>query len=94
MLYESNVSQTLRDFNERGLKIKTLLHARARRDDVDVSYKCGSWGVVVYLPVSDVQLKYKLGKSYGWALNQIKDVVSYARQDVGFRHVQYTLEGG
>jgi isopropylmalate/homocitrate/citramalate synthase len=90
-LFADNVRQTLEDINSSGRKIKTLLHARAKREDIDVSYKCGSWGVAIYLPLSDEQLKYKLNKSYEWALNQIKDVVGYAKS-IGFECVQYTLE--
>ncbi|MEM5878924.1 MAG: Lrp/AsnC ligand binding domain-containing protein [Candidatus Aenigmatarchaeota archaeon] len=91
-LFASGVASTIKTLGESGRKVKTLLHARCRREDIDVSYKCGSWGVIVYLPLSDEQLKFKLGKSYEWALAQIKDVISYAKENVGFECVEYTLE--
>jgi len=90
--YKNNLEQTLRELGKKRPELKTLLHARMKEEDIVASYECGSFGVVVYLPVSEKQLTYKLKKSFEWALGRIEGVISYAKKEVGFKHVQYTLE--
>ena len=66
-LYRAGVEHTLRYFRDNSLEAKTLLHARALREDVDISYQCGSWGLVIYSPTSNEQLRYRFkDRSYEW----------------------------
>lgn len=91
--YRQGVEYTLRYLDELGLKANTLVHSRAIKEDIDISFKSGSWGVVIYLPGSDTHLKYKFkDKSFDWVLKTINHTVTYAKEELGFNFVAYTLE--
>jgi homocitrate synthase NifV len=52
---------------------------RAVPADIDASVACGVQAVAVALPVSDQQIESKLRKSRAWVLQQLRDVVAYAK---------------
>lgn len=65
-----------------GLRARVSTWNRAVPSDIDASAACGVSLVHVTIPVSDIQLRGKLGKSRSWANHRIRHVVAYA-QDRG-----------
>ena len=53
---------------------------RAIHSDIDASLSCEAEAVAISVAASDIQLKNKLQKTRAWALNQIKEVIRYAKQ--------------
>ncbi|MEA4923689.1 MAG: homocitrate synthase [Syntrophomonadaceae bacterium] len=52
---------------------------RAHLKDIKASLGCGARHLHLSLPVSDIQIRYKLRKTRGWVLNQLKETVHFAR---------------
>jgi len=92
--YREGVEAVVRHFSESGLSDAKLLgHCRAVKEDVDVAWRCGTWGVTIYMAASPDHLLYKLNDlSYEAALRRIAEVITYAKNSVGFEFVEYTLE--
>lgn len=92
--YKEGVEAVVRHFSDLGLDDALLQsHCRVLRSDVDVAWSCGTNGITVFLAASDKHLLYKLnGLSYEDALKRIRDVIKYAKDEVGFEFVEYTLE--
>jgi isopropylmalate/homocitrate/citramalate synthase len=92
--YKEGVEAVARHFKELGLSDAILQsHCRVLRNDVDVAWSCGTNGITVFLAASEKHLLYKLnGLSYEDALKRIRDVIRYAKDEVGFEFVEYTLE--
>ncbi|MEM2904137.1 MAG: hypothetical protein QW587_00165 [Candidatus Bathyarchaeia archaeon] len=92
--YREGVEAVVKHFRENGFSDAKLLgHCRTVKEDVDVARECGTWGVTVYMAASPDHLLYKLNDiSYEAALKRISDVIRYAKDDVGFEFVEYTLE--
>lgn len=92
--YTEGVKAVVDYFRERGYGDAMLVsHCRTLRRDVDTAWKCGTPGITVFMATSEKHLLYKFdGLSYGEALARIKDVVRYAKEEVGFSRVEYTLE--
>lgn len=92
--YKAGVEAVVNHFKELGYGDARLIgHCRCLRKDVDVAWECGTWGVTVFLSPTEKHLLYKLnGMSYEKALSIIRDVVSYAKDKVGFECVIYTME--
>ncbi len=65
-------------------------HVRALKSDVDVAVRCGVGWVALYMSISDIHLKYKLGISRDEALKRIRESVSYAKKQ-GL-NVRFSLE--
>lgn len=66
-----------------GLNANPIAWCRMRESDVDAAARTGVRMVNLSVPVSDIQLKAKLGARRDWALAAIARVVPYAR-DLGF----------
>lgn len=64
---------------ELDLKARVSTWNRANLKDIQASLDCGSHHLHISLPVSDIQIHYKLRKNRRWVLNQLKEAVSYAR---------------
>ncbi|MFQ5997764.1 MAG: LeuA family protein [Candidatus Bathyarchaeia archaeon] len=92
--YREGVEAVISHFRDKGYgNDRLLIHARTLREDVDIAKEVGGWGVVVVLAPSERHLLHKLnGLSYERALLRISDVVAYAKDELGFANVQYTLE--
>jgi len=52
---------------------------RANLRDIKASLDCGSRHLHISLPVSDIQIQYKLQKDRSWVLNKLKESVYFAR---------------
>lgn len=92
--YREGVEAVVKHFRESGLSdVRLLGHCRTVKEDVDVAWRCGTWGVTVYMAASQDHLLHKLNDmSYEAALKRIGEVVGYAKNTVGFEFVEYTLE--
>ncbi|RLE48915.1 MAG: homoaconitate hydratase [Candidatus Methanomethylicota archaeon] len=62
------------------LKAKVLALCRALRNDVDVALSCDVDGVIIFIPLSDLHLKYKLKISYEQAVDCAVNAVEYAKE--------------
>ncbi|MGE5506237.1 MAG: homocitrate synthase [Actinomycetota bacterium] len=69
-----------------GLKARAIAWCRMRDDDLDAATACGVGMVNLSIPVSDLQLKAKLGRDRTWALGHVDAMVRAAR-DAGFEVV-------
>jgi len=57
---------------------------RALIGDIQTSLDCGSRRIHISLPVSDIQIQYKLQKDRSWVLNKLQETVSFARDAGAF----------
>jgi homocitrate synthase NifV len=66
------------------LKLKSRVSTwnRAHIKDIKASLACGSHQLHITLPVSDIQIHYKLRKDRSWVLAKLQEAVSFA-QDAG-----------
>ncbi|PLX69495.1 MAG: homocitrate synthase [Denitrovibrio sp.] len=74
-----------------GLELDARIIAwnRALVGDVQASVAAGANAIEISLPMSDVQINTKLGKSREWILDQVKSVLDYAS-----KHDLYISVGG
>ncbi|WP_246599682.1 homocitrate synthase [Clostridium lacusfryxellense] len=63
-----------------GLKSKISAWNRMNINDINHSIDCGVDIVHIAVPVSDIQIKWKLGKDRSWVINQMKKSVYYAEE--------------
>jgi homocitrate synthase NifV len=61
------------------LKARRIAWCRMRDDDLEAALACGIGMVAMSIPVSDLQLERKLGRSRDWALHEIDRMVTKAR---------------
>ena len=93
--YREGVEAVIRDFRSKGYNVGRLLaHCRTLKEDVDVAHQCEAEGVVVFLALSDSHLRAKFdGRiTYEKGLQIMAETIEYAKRDLGFKMVQYTLE--
>ncbi|MDY6821051.1 MAG: homoaconitate hydratase [Deferribacterota bacterium] len=58
--------------------------------DIEKSILAGAKSVEISFPVSDIQIKYKLSKDKKWIIEQLKRVLSYAKE----KGIKYISVGG
>lgn len=61
-----------------GLQAGIFTWNRLSVNDIEASLSCGVNSVHLSVPVSDIQIKYKLRKNRRWVLETLKDVLCYA----------------
>lgn len=71
---EKNVFKKMVDL---GLNARLIAWNRALVSDVKASIDAGASSVEISLPLSDIQIKTKLGKDRAWVLEQIKSVIDF-----------------
>jgi homocitrate synthase NifV len=69
-----------------GLRSKISAWNRMSISDIDHSIDCGVDIIHIAVPVSDIQIKWKLGKDRTWVINEMKRSVYYAKEK-GFQVV-------
>lgn len=74
--------ESIRAIVDAGLAARPIAWGRMREGDVDAAARSGVGMINLSVPVSDIQLKAKLGVGREWALEAIRRVVPYAR-DMG-----------
>lgn len=62
-----------------GLKSKISAWNRMNINDINHSIDCGVDIIHIAVPVSDIQIQWKLGKDRIWVINQMKKSVYYAK---------------
>lgn len=78
------VCDDIRALVQRGYPVRLTGWCRALVSDVDAALQCGLASVHIAFPVSNLHLD-AMGKSRRWVVDQLPDVVSYARSR--FEHV-------
>lgn len=69
----------IKEIVDLGLKARIIAWCRALVPDIEAAVDCGVDAISISIPASDILLKYKIGESREWALNQIKTAIGYAR---------------
>ena len=93
--YREGVEAVVKHFKEKDYKLgKLLAHCRTLKEDVEIAHQCETGGIVVFIAPSDKHLQAKFGGkiSYEKALQMIAESIEFAKRDLGFEMVQYTLE--
>ena len=71
--------EALAEIYELNLGTRVSTWNRANLRDIKASLDCGSRHLHISLPVSDIQIQYKLQKDRSWVLNKLKESVYFAR---------------
>lgn len=74
---------TIKAIADLGLGSKLLLWARMTAEDLLASAKTGVFRINLSVPVSDIQLRYKLGQDRGFVCQQMQRIIPMAK-DKGF----------
>ncbi|HEY8804833.1 MAG TPA: homocitrate synthase [Clostridium sp.] len=69
-----------------GLSSKISAWNRMNINDIDHSIDCGVDIIHISVPISDIQIKWKLGRDREWVINEMRKSVYYAK-DKGFEVV-------
>ena len=62
-----------------GLRATLMVWSRMTEDDIDAAAACAADIVNLSIPVSDIQIHHKLGRTRAWVLGQIRRCVDVAR---------------
>lgn len=62
-----------------GLPSEIIAWNRADRRDIESSLECGVRNIHISLPVSDLMIEKKLGKSRPWVLRRLEETVAFAK---------------
>ncbi|HBF37691.1 MAG TPA: pyruvate carboxyltransferase, partial [Firmicutes bacterium] len=68
---------------KKNLPARLTCWCRATAADIDSAKQCGTQGVHISFPVSQIHLK-ALGKDYAWVFKNMSDILSYARPKFSF----------
>lgn len=79
----SEEQESIRAVAALGLKARLMVWSRLSRADIDACAGLGASLIDISAPVSDQQLRHKLGRDRQWLLAEIASLVPYAR-DKGF----------
>lgn len=74
----SDEQEIIASINSLGLKALVTTWNRITVSDVNASLACGVKDIHLSAPVSDLQIKYKLGKSRRWVLDCTRSTLEYA----------------
>lgn len=72
-------AQTIRTIAKEGLKAKIGAVARGLKTDVDECLRCEADEIVIFVPTSDLHMKYKLQKTPEETLHMISEPIQYAK---------------
>ena len=76
-------SRMFESIMELGLSARIIAWNRALIGDVQASIAAGANSIEISLPMSDVQIHTKLGKTREWILDQVKSVLDFcANHDI------------
>lgn len=68
----------MREILSLGLKAQVIAWNRANLQDILLAVNCGFQHIHVSVPVSDLHIHYKLGKSREWVLKRLAESLEYA----------------
>lgn len=66
---------------DKGFSCRLIGWNRAIKEDIDESIDCGLDAVAISLPLSDIHIKYKLNKTRGFVIEQLKRAINYAKKN-------------
>ncbi len=75
----SEEQDAMREILSLGLKAQVIAWNRANLQDILLAVNCGFSHIHVSVPVSDLHIRYKLGKSREWVLKRFTESLEYAR---------------
>lgn len=75
-----------------GLRARTGAHARSLKKDIDLALECGVGFLGIFYCVSDQRLSTVFNKNLGQAIEQITEVIRYAKSQKPGLIVRYTPE--
>jgi D-citramalate synthase len=75
-------AQTIRIIAREGLTAKIGAVARGLKQDIDECLRCETDEIVIFIPTSDLHIKYKLRKTREQTLDMIQETVQYASDHV------------
>jgi homocitrate synthase NifV len=70
--------EAIRRITALGLRSRVSTWNRILPEDIRASLACGVRDVHLSAPVSEIHLRYKLGRSRGWVLAQLRKAIAYA----------------
>lgn len=75
-----------------GYEAEAVIHCRACREDVENAGRYDSWGIAVYMALSDIHVKHKFGRdNYEEITRKLVEAVELSRE-IGFKYVRATVE--
>lgn len=69
---------TIRNIVNLGLKAEILTWNRLNLEDINASLNCGVKFVHISVPVSDIQIQYKLRKTRDWVIENLKKAIWFS----------------
>lgn len=85
-------AEDIRRVCELGLNADILSLSRPIKADIDAAIEAGVDGIILFIGISDIHLKNKLGKTFAEAARQMEDAIKYAKDKGVF--VQASAEDG
>lgn len=76
----SGECETLAELFALNLNTRVSTWNRANIKDIQSSLDCGSRHIHISLPVSDIQINYKLQKNRSWVKDNLQEAVTFARE--------------
>ncbi len=61
------------------MQAQVIAWNRANLQDIEASVRCGFSWIHISIPVSDLHIRYKLGKDRQWVLDKLREAVAYAK---------------
>jgi 2-isopropylmalate synthase len=86
------IEEAVRKISKRDLNLKICAHSRSIRKDVDLAINCGVDFLGIFYCVSNGRLNGVFKKTIHSAIDQIKDVIQYAKELKPELIVRYTPE--
>ncbi len=74
----SEEKKTVKRITRMGLKASIMANNRAEKKDIDDSLSCEVDSVSIGIPVSEVQISMRMGKTPDWVRSKMFETVSYA----------------
>lgn len=72
--------EALKRISRLGLKAEVSAWCRARKSDIQAAADCGVESVAVAISLSDIHLRYKYGRSPGWARDLFEKSIAFAQE--------------
>jgi 2-isopropylmalate synthase len=86
------IQNAIRQIAHIGLKATIAAHARSLRKDIDLALECGVGFIGIFYCVSDERLNTVFNKNLTQAVQQISDVIRYAKSQNPQLIIRYTPE--
>lgn len=73
--------EAIKQIVKANLKASIIVWCRATTSDIDEAIDCGVDAVCVSVPVSDIHIEKKLGKTRSWVIDTISRTINYAKSN-------------